>query len=174
MLKLLKDKQNEFSCELQIEGASSSASVARLYFENSGYELVFQGKIQNNTCVIPIGKASLLHLPDSGNLRLEVVVDDTVFTPYESRYEVEQSKSVKLVEVTNKQTNSNVTVSVKPQPSQPSPLKKLEEMLTAKGFDGSAKSLSKLVQHREVKKTILEFCNQHNLNLKTVVSKLIA
>ena len=45
MYKLLKDKNNEFQCEIKLEGASINSAKARLFLEADGAEYSFTGEI---------------------------------------------------------------------------------------------------------------------------------
>ena len=71
-------------------------SKARLVVETQDYSLLFNGTISNSgKCEIPIKKLKGLIDEDiTGNIRLEVIAEDTFFTPWESDFEVETSKKV--------------------------------------------------------------------------------
>ena len=56
MYKLLKDKNNEFQCEIKLEGANINSAKARLFLEADGAEYSFTGEIDGNKCTIPMGK----------------------------------------------------------------------------------------------------------------------
>ena len=57
---------------------------------------MFNGSISNSgKCEIPIKKLKgLIDEDTTGNIRLEVIAEDTFFTPWESEFEVETSKKV--------------------------------------------------------------------------------
>jgi len=94
MYTLYSDKPNLFECSIQLEGTSISNSFARLIIESDENSLVFNGEINNNgVCVVPIKKIKGL-VSEGGNMRLEVVADDMYFNPWNSEYELKQSKSV--------------------------------------------------------------------------------
>ena len=103
MYKLFTDKSELFECDIKLEGASLSKSKARLVVETSDYSLLFNGNISSKgKCEIPIRKLKgLIDENTTGNIRLEVIAEDTYFTPWESDFEVDASKKV--------------TVEVKPQ-----------------------------------------------------------
>ena len=96
MYKLFTDKSELFECDIKLEGASLSKSKARLVVETSDYSLLFNGEINSNgKCEIPIRKLKgLIDENTKGNIRLEVVAEDTLFTPWESDFEVDASKKV--------------------------------------------------------------------------------
>jgi len=96
MYKLFTDKSELFECDIKLEGASLSKSKARLVVETSDYSLLFNGSISSGgKCEIPIRKLKgLIDENTSGNIRLEVIAEDTYFTPWESDFEVDASKKV--------------------------------------------------------------------------------
>ena len=120
MYKLFTDKTELFECSISLQGASLKKSKARLVVETQDYSLMFNGSIsKGGKCEIPIKKLKGLIDEDiTGNIRLEVIAEDTFFTPWESDFEVETSKKVTvevksqtrskkpIVEATVKITNS--------------------------------------------------------------------
>ena len=120
MYKLFTDKTELFECSISLQGASLKKSKARLVIETPEYSLLFNGTIsKGGKCEIPIRKLKgLIDEDTTGNIRLEVIAEDTFFTPWESDFEVETSKKVTvevksqtqskkpIVEATVKITNS--------------------------------------------------------------------
>ena len=104
MYKLFTDKAELFECDIKIEGASLSNSTARLVVETNDYSLMFNGKINNSgKCEIPIKKLKgLIDESSKGNIRLEVIADDTYFIPWKSEFEINASKKV-TVEIKSQQ-----------------------------------------------------------------------
>ena len=96
MYKLFTDKTELFECSISLQGASLKKSKARLVVETQDYSLLFDGTIsKGGKCEIPIRKLKgLIDEDTSGNIRLEVIAEDTFFTPWESNFEVETSKKV--------------------------------------------------------------------------------
>ena len=109
MYKLFTDKSELFECDIKLEGASLRKSKARLVVETSDYSLLFNGSISSGgKCEIPIRKLKgLIDENTSGNIRLEVIAEDTFFTPWESDFEVDASKKV-TVEVKSQQTKKPI------------------------------------------------------------------
>tara|TARA_B110000238_G_scaffold53563_1_gene58570 strand:- start:84 stop:644 length:561 start_codon:yes stop_codon:yes gene_type:complete len=109
MYKLFTDKSELFECDIKLEGASLSKSKARLVVETPDYSLLFNGSISSGgKCEIPIKKLKgLIDENTSGNIRLEVVAEDTLFTPWESDFEVDASKKV-TVEVKSQTTKKPI------------------------------------------------------------------
>ena len=119
MYKLFTDKSELFECDIKLEGASLSKSKARLVVETSDYSLLFNGEISSKgKCEIPIRKLKgLIDENTTGNIRLEVIAEDTFFTPWQSDFEVETSKKV-TVEVKTQTTQKPILeakATIKPQ-----------------------------------------------------------
>jgi hypothetical protein len=108
MYKLFTDKAELFECDIKIEGTSLSKSTARIVVETSDYSLMFNGKIDTSgKCTIPIKKLrGLIDESTKGNMRLEVIAEDTYFVPWKSDFEINASKSV-TVEVKS-QSNKKI------------------------------------------------------------------
>ena len=98
MYKLYTDKQELFECDIHLEGASLTDSKARLVIETEDISLLFKGKInKGGKCQIPVKRLKgLLGENVKGTIKLEVIAEDTYFTPWESDFEVEASKKVQV------------------------------------------------------------------------------
>ena len=109
MYKLFTDKAELFECSISLQGASLKKSKARLVVETQDYSLLFNGTIsKGGKCEIPIRKLKgLIDENTSGNIRLEVIAEDTFFTPWESDFEIDASKKV-TVEVKSQTTKKPI------------------------------------------------------------------
>ena len=121
MYKLFTDKAELFECSISLQGASLKESRARLVVETPDYSLLFNGNIsKSGKCEIPIKKLKgLIDEDTTGNIRLEVIAEDTFFTHWESDFEVETSKKV-TVEVKTQTTKKPIVeakVKVKEKPT---------------------------------------------------------
>ena len=119
MYKLFTDKTELFECNISLQGASLKKSKARLVVETKDYSLLFNGSINSNgKCEIPIRKLKgLIDEDTNGSIRLEVIAEDTFFTPWQSDFEVETSKKV-TVEVKTQTTQKPILeakATIKPQ-----------------------------------------------------------
>jgi hypothetical protein len=114
MYKLFTDKTELFECNVKLEGASLKSSVARIIIESDDVNLLFNGTIDSNgKCTIPIKKLKgLLGENTKGNLKLEVIADDTYFVPWSSDFSVEAARKV-TVEV--KSQNAELIVESAPK-----------------------------------------------------------
>ena len=96
--KLYSDKNENFECEVSVKNASLKGSIARVIVESSdGTNLIFNGKIENGKCTVPIKRLhGLLEENSKGNMFLEVIVEGTYFKPWKSEFVVEEHTSVKV------------------------------------------------------------------------------
>jgi hypothetical protein len=148
MYKLYTDKAELFECDIKIDGASLNKSTARLVVETSDYSLMFNGKIsKDGKCQIPIRKLKgLIDESTTGNIRLEVIAEDTYFTPWKSDFDVKASKQV--------------TVEVRSQKS-PNIIKENNVQVS---------NVKQMITEREVShvKNILKLLVRENINVKNL------
>ena len=109
---LYTDQNNTFNCQVEIEGADVSKSFTRLIVETpEGTNLLFTGVLSSNgECDISLPNVKkYLSENSTGKLKLEVIVEDNIFVPWESDYFVKASKKVTVKEVksTEKQIVDN-------------------------------------------------------------------
>jgi len=191
MYKLLKDKNNEFQCEIRLEGASAKNAKVRLFLEGDGCEYAFNGKIENEQCIIPLGKLKkFANLLESGKIRLEVVADDTLFVPYENNYELEAERRVTVEVKQPDATPAKAMVEVKvatptpiPQPkveAKPEPKKSkdpLNEIISyfafKTNFDGSPKSFHTLIKNQQHKNFFNNICETNGLDKISVIKQIL-
>ena len=96
--KLYTDKQEIFECNIYLEGASLTKATSRIIVETQDLKLMFEGTIdKDGNCKVPIRKLNgLLKEDDSGTMKLEVIAEDTYFLPWESDFEVDTAKKIKV------------------------------------------------------------------------------
>ena len=96
--KLYTDREENFNCDISLEGARLKDSFARIILESSNVNLVFNGTIDaGGKCEIPIKPLKhLLENNDKGKMILEVVADDTYFSPWESEFVVDSFKKLEV------------------------------------------------------------------------------
>ena len=100
--KLYQDKNEEFACDIMIEGSSPEETYARIIIESENWSLVFPGEIRNGKCIVPIKKLNILKEGEIGNIKLEVVAEGNLFTPWEEQFKVKMSKKVTVMMNENK------------------------------------------------------------------------
>lgn len=112
--KLYTDKNENFECEVAVKNASLKGSIARLIVESEGVNLVFNGTIEGEKCVIPVKRLKgLLDENTRGKMHLEVIVEDTYFKPWESEFVVEEHTSVKVKVNEHKETSNKPVISIR-------------------------------------------------------------
>ena len=112
--KLYTDKQEIFECNIFLDGASLTAAKSRIIVETQDLKLMFEGTIdKDGNCKVPIKKLrGLVNEDTKGTMKLEVIAEDTYFNPWESDFEVDTAKKIK-VEV--KQQSKPLVKSSKPK-----------------------------------------------------------
>ena len=147
--KLYTDREENFSCDISLEGARLKDSFARIILESQDVNLVFNGKIEaGGKCEIPIKPLKhLLENNDKGKMILEVVADDTYFSPWESEFVVDSFKKLE------------VTINESSAPSKPkisvSVVKPKKEKITEQPKKKSTKiSMNKVIS--ELKKDLFK------------------
>jgi hypothetical protein len=112
--KVYTDKQEIFECNIFLEGASLTQATSRIIVETQDLKLLFEGTIdKDGNCKVPIKKLrGLVNEDTNGTMKLEVIAEDTYFIPWESDFEVDTAKKIK-VEV--KQQSKPVVKSSKPK-----------------------------------------------------------
>jgi hypothetical protein len=182
MYKLLKDKNNDFQCEIKLEGTSAKDAKVRLFLEADGCEYVFTGNINEGKCSIPLGRLKKYNnLLESGKIRLEIIAEDTVFTPYESDYQLEEEKKVTVEVIQPQSSPKKQMVEVKVQEFQPSPkvikkdpLTEIKDYLKSHTiFDGTSKSFHTLIQTKSHKDFFNNICENNGLNKINVLKQIL-
>lgn len=92
--KLYKDINEEFSCDIAIEGTSADNTSVRIIVESKDWSLMFPGSIRNGKCVVPIKKLGILNEGEIGTIKIEVVAEGNLFIPWEDQFKVKMSKKV--------------------------------------------------------------------------------
>jgi TusA-related sulfurtransferase len=183
MYKLLKDKVNEFQCDIKLEGTSASTAKVRLFLEGDGCEYSFPGEIEGQKCVVPIGRLKkFVNLLESGKIRLEVVAEDTLFTPYESTYQLDESKKVTVEVKDNVGVPKKAVVEVKIQNTKPTPpaktttsqIAELKNYFETKtNFDGSLASFRKIMRNEDHRNVFNDACEYYGLDKSTTIKQLL-
>ena len=112
------DKASTFECNVKIEGVSLNKTKANLIVESDDFSLKFKGDIDaSGKITVPLKKLKgILDENITGNLYLEIIADDTYFTPYETEYITEVSKKVEVVSVNNKTKGQTTLTESKNKP----------------------------------------------------------
>lgn len=93
--KIFRDKTENFICDMEISGANPASSKARIIIESKDLTYMFEGTIDaQGKCKIPLRKMNFLSENETGIIKLELIADDTVFTPWEDNFVAVNSKKV--------------------------------------------------------------------------------
>ena len=159
MYKLYTDKQETFECDLFLEGADLKQSSARILVETKDITLLFPGKItEDGNCKVPIKKLKgLLGEDTTGNIKLEVIAEDTLIEPWQSEFVVETSKKV-TVEVKGqkdkkpiKEVSNKPQVKIKNVKNHFNPINEMAKTLNDNGI-----TLSKVLKNKKKIVPVLE------------------
>jgi len=144
--KIYLDKDFAFECEAAIKNASYKNSSARLLLESDDVNLVFYGNVDKNTINVPIKSLKKYFTEkDSAKIKLEVIVENQLVTPWESEVEFENYNKVEIKEIKNIKQNPLVEIKIKEEPK--------EEVIVeeSKPVDSPKQSLLKNI-NEEIKK----------------------
>ena len=117
MYKLYTDKQETFECDLFLEGADLKESSARIVVESKDLTLMFKGTIdKKGNCKVPIKKLKGLMSENTiGDIKLEVIAEDTLIEPWQSDFIVDTAKKVTVEVKSQKEEKPQIKESTKPQ-----------------------------------------------------------
>ena len=112
--KIYLDKDFAFECEAAIKNASYKNSSARLILESDDVNLVFYGNVDKNTINVPIKSLKKYFTEkDSAKIKLEVIVENQLVTPWESEVEFDNYNKVEIKEIKNIKQNPLVEIKIK-------------------------------------------------------------
>jgi hypothetical protein len=137
---LNNDKQEDFECTLALEGAELDDSTARIIVEAAGFNVMFNGSINSDgKCIVPIKNLKKLFPKEtSGTMKLEVIAEDTYFSPWEDSVTIKPSKSITVETVKKteptKKPRMQVEVKKKILPKPTPNISELCESLKSSGF----------------------------------------
>lgn len=108
------DKDETFECEASIKNASYKNSSARLIIESNDINLVFFGSVDKDTISVPIKSLKKYFTEsDKATIKLEVIVENQLVTPWESEVEFDSYNKVEIKEVKNVKSKPLIEVKVK-------------------------------------------------------------
>ena len=149
MYTLYTDKVENFKCSIDLEGASLDDTKVRLVLENSMLNLLYEGEVDSSgNCTIPIGKLkNILKEGTEGTIKLEVIAEDTYFSPWEDDFKVTTNKQLTVEVLSNsKDTIKESKVKVKVDYKKP----------TEKVIKESTKKVENVKDHSSIISKVLE------------------
>ena len=176
MYTLYTDKLENFKCSIDLEGASLAETKVRLVLESDKLNLLYEGEVDSSgNCTIPINKLkNVLKEGTEGMMRLEVIAEDTFFSPWEDQFTVNTNKKVTVEVLSNnekpiKESKVNVKVDYKKEEEKAS--KVIKEKV-----DTPAPKVDKLEKHSIMVGKLLEKKGINKTNISEnidSVSKII-
>lgn len=108
------DRDTVFECEASIKNASYKNSSARLIIESEDVNLVFFGIVDKNTISVPIKSLKKYFTEnDTAKIKLEVIVENQLVTPWESEVEFDSYNKVEIKEIKNIKQSPLVEIKLK-------------------------------------------------------------
>lgn len=173
MYTITLDTAKNFECTLKIQGASLNKSKVNLVIESNDMDIRCRGTItEKGKVTIPVKKLKgILEENTKGKMYLEVIAEDSYFTPYKTDYITEVSKKVNLKE-NIKITEVNQTVTADVSTNHPENIINILKENNVDIFDISHKSkASQLIQSYIVKNNIRQ--QEYNQLMEQILSQLI-
>lgn len=173
MYTITLDTAKNFECTLKIQGASLNKSKVNLVIESNDMDIRCRGTITEKGKVnIPVKKLKgILEENSKGKMYLEVIAEDSYFTPYKTDYITEVSKKVNLKENV-KITEVNQTVIANVTTNHPENIINILKENNVDIFNISHKSKStQLIQSYIVKNNIKK--EEYNKLMEQILSQLI-
>ena len=167
------DTAKNFECTLKIQGASLNKSKVNLVIESNDMDIRCRGTITEKGKVsIPVKKLKgILEENSKGKMYLEVIAEDSYFTPYKTDYITELSKKVNVKE-NGKITEVNQTVIADVTTNHPENIINILKENNVDIFNISHKSKStQLIQSYIVKNNIKK--EEYNKLMEQILSQLI-
>lgn len=167
------DTAKNFECTLKIQGASLNKSKVNLVIESNDMDIRCRGTITEKGKVnIPVKKLKgILEENSKGKMYLEVIAEDSYFTPYKTDYITEVSKKVNLKENV-KITEVNQTVIADVTTNHPENIINILKENNVDIFNISHKSKStQLIQSYIGKHNIKK--EEYNKLMEQILSQLI-
>lgn len=154
------DKDETFECEANIKNASYKDTSARLIIESKNINLIFYGKVSEDTISVPIRSLKkYFNENDSANIKLEVIVENTIVTPWESELEFDSYNKVEIKEV--KKTRSKPMIEVKVKSSEKQVISEKESSTKSEVIEEENKKTT------STKELLLKFVNEEIKKVKS-------
>jgi len=95
--KIFKDRDENFECNLSVEGTTLADAKVRVVIESESWNFVFYGDVLGNgKCIVPLKRGIPLNEGAIGKIRLEVIAEDQLFVGWEDEFRIAASKKVKV------------------------------------------------------------------------------
>ena len=156
--KIYLDKEETFECDASLKNASYKNSSARLIIESEDVNLVFFGNVDKNTITVPIKSLKKYFTEnDTAKIKLEVIVENQLVTPWESELLFDSYNKVEIKEIKNIKTKPLIEIKLKDDRKQQrleTKTKEIEQTVVTESKKSSKSLKQKLLEsiNEEVKK----------------------
>jgi len=143
------DKEETFECEVSIKNASIKDSSARLIIESEDLNLVFFGTVSKDTITVPIKSLKKYFTEnDSAKIKLEVIVENNLVTPWESELIFDSYNKVEIKEIKNFKSKPLIEIKVKEDKKLPleAKTKEVEQQVVAESKKTTKSLKQKLLE----------------------------
>ena len=117
-MKLSLDRENILEFNVDIQGyantSTSKEPQVRLFLEQKNIGFCMPAKKDNKTYSVVIPEMKNLMESGSCDARMEVIIDNKYFVPWESKIEFDREVKVEAAPVIKREQQPNVSVQVKP------------------------------------------------------------
>jgi len=108
MYKFYKDKERIFKCQLAVQGAEYNQCKARLIFQDKNYSAMYEGYVEDTGfCQVKVPKSPFKE-GLQGIVKLEIIVDTTLFKAWSDNFEVVYGKKIEIKFMDDKVDESKV------------------------------------------------------------------
>ena len=152
------DRDTVFECDAIIKNASIKDSSARLIIESDDINLVFFGTVSKDTISVPIKSLKKYFTEsDKATIKLEVIVENNLVTPWESELLFDSYNKVEIKEIKNVKSKPLIEIKVKEDKKQQqleTKTKEIEQKVVAESKKPAKTLKQKLLEsvNEEVKK----------------------
>ena len=117
-MKLSLDRENILEFNVEIQGyantSTSKEPQVRLFLEQKNIGFCVSAKKDNKTYSVVIPEMKNLMESGSCDARMEVIIDNKYFVPWESKIEFDREVKVEAAPIIREEPKPNVSVQVKP------------------------------------------------------------
>lgn len=108
------DKEETFECEASIKNSSYKNASARLIIESQDVNLVFYGNVEKDTISVPIKSLKKYFTEnDNAKIKLEVIVENQLITPWESDVTFDNYNKVEIKEIKSTKAAPMIEIKIK-------------------------------------------------------------
>jgi len=108
------DKEETFECEASIKNSSYKNASARLIIESEDVNLVFYGNVEKDTISVPIKSLKKYFTEnDNAKIKLEVIVENQLITPWESDVTFDNYNKVEIKEIKSTKVAPMIEIKIK-------------------------------------------------------------